>query len=319
MDNAAADKSSLSAQDRLALTVLLHKKARITPHFDLNHGFRYPEAEEVLGLSSRETAEKLGQLHKLGYLNRTLYSTMLKCPVCGEFRLLLVLRCPHCSSMMLQRGSTLRHYRCGHFGFEDDFIREGKYVCPKCHEALEKLGVDFRKIGIWYRCLECGELFGEPLEKLNCFKCGTGYLREDCILQPIWGYEVNEENIRDVMLDIELDTLMSALSDRWNLKMFSKIYGESSIAHPFSLVLSTKGPILMQAVIDIEYSNQPVGQEAVMRFFAKTVDIKVSGSILIIVPELEEPARKLSEWYEITVLETERLNNIIVEVKQILT
>jgi len=57
----------------------------------------------------------------------------------------------------------------------------------------------------------------------------------------------------------------------------------------------------------------------VMRFFAKMMDVEVGGSILVIVPELEESARRLSQGYGIKVLETERLSNIIVELKHILS
>lgn len=309
----------LSIQDRLALTILSHKKIKITPQFDLTYGYKYPDAEDIFSLPSKDTIGKLGQLFDQGYLNRTLYGTILKCPVCKEFRLLLILRCPKCNSMLLEKGSSIRHYGCEYSGFEKEFIRDGKYVCPKCDRTLEKLGVDFRKIGTWYRCLDCGEFFGEPQEKINCFVCDREYIRDDCVLQPIWGYGVNEAKIQDVMLDIELDALISAISDSWDIEMFKSIHGESGIAHPFSLIVSTKGPISKDVVIDIKYSSRPVGQEAVMKFFAKTVDIKVAGSMLIVIPELDELARRLSRSYRIKVLETNGLNKILEKLKQFLS
>lgn len=318
MENTAPDTSSLSAKDRLGLTILLNKKVEILPHFDILCGYRYPEAEDVFSLSTKETIEKLEQLREMGYLNRKLYGTMLMCPECGEFRLFMLLKCPSCNSMRLRKGSTLRHYKCGHVDFEDKFVEEGKIVCPKCHETLEKLGVDYRKIGVWYHCLDCGGFSGEPIEKLRCLNCQREYLREDCLLKPIWGYEVNEENVREIMLDIELDTLMSALGDMWNVELFGTILGESGIAHPFTLVVSRRGPLTTKAVVDIEYSSRPVGQDVVMRFFAKTADIKVSGSILVVIPQLEESSRKLSEWYGINILETGKLGNIIIDLKEIL-
>jgi len=315
---ASAEDTELTVQDRIALTVIYLKKTKIIPLFDLEAGFRYPEAEDAFGLLVSQTLDKLDQLSRLGYLHRVLYSTMLKCPVCNEFKLFLALRCPKCNSSVLQKGQSIKHYACGYDGFEEEFEKEGSYLCPKCNNELDKLGVDYRKIGAWYKCLDCGDFFGEPLEKLNCFTCNKEFVREDCILQPVWGYEIVKDRLKDVILDIELDALKQAFEDKYNVDVFTRIKGLSGIGHVFTFTISSRGPILKEVVIDMEYSKQPVNQEPVMRFFAKTVDTKVAGSILIAIPGLDELAKKLSNGYNLTVIESSSLSATIPMLKQML-
>lgn len=309
--NSSSENQSLSVHDRIALTILFNRKSRIIPKLDEDFGYRYPEAEEVFNLSNREIVDKLEHLSKLGFFEKTLYFTLLKCSSCGDFKMLLVLRCPKCNSSIIEKGNVLRHYGCGMDGFEEEFVKEGVYICPKCNTKLDKLGVDFRKIGLWYKCLKCGDFFAEPLEKLYCFQCDKEYSREDCILQQVWGYDLNEKQIREIILDIELETVKNSLEEYWKVELFSKVRGESGVEHMFTFRIFQEKPISDEILVDVEYSKSPIGQDIVMKFFAKKVDVFASESILVAVPKLEEGAKKLSERYGLKVIEVNSLRDSI--------
>ena len=316
--NPSSELIPLPINDRLALTVIFNRKLRIIPKLDTKAGYRYPEAEEIFGLSDQETIEKLEYFSKLGFFERVYYITLLKCPSCGDFKMLLVLRCPKCNSPHIVKGVVLRHYKCGADGFEEEFIKEGVYICPRCNIKIDKPGVDFKNIGVWYKCLKCGEFFGESLEKLYCFKCDKEFLKEECVLQPVWGYDINENRLKEVILDIELETVKKYLEEQWNVELFSKVRGESGIEHMFTFRIFTKKPLSDEVIVDVEYSKSPISQDVVMRLFAKKVDVFAIESVLIAIPRLEEGARRLSDRYGIKVIEVESLKDAIEPLKEII-
>jgi hypothetical protein len=303
--------SMISDTDKLALTVLFEKRLNLVPVFDDELGYKYPEAEALFEMPHRKILEKLNSLSKMGYLNKNLCATILKCPKCNDYKLRLRLQCPYCCSFRLAKGVSMKHYPCGYVGFEEEFLEQNRYVCPKCHTPLEKLGIDHMKVGTWYRCVDCGKTFGEPKELIYCSVCDKGFEREELVLEPIYSFAINEENVQEVLLDIDLSAIKKVFSDRWVVEMPAKVVGESEVPHLFTAALTSKGPVGKRVLMDVDYATTHVTTDAVMRFFAKVADVKPDMAILVGIPKFDEGAKKLAETYRIKVLEAKRFVHVL--------
>ena len=304
----------LSGNDKLALTVIYQKGLNLAPILDVDFGYRYPDVEVIFKIPREETVGKLNSLWKLGYLKRELCATVMKCPKCGSYKLILRLQCPYCGSFKLLKGNSIKHYSCGHIDFEDRFRRDDELICPNCGKKLEKLGLDYMRVGIWYRCLDCGRSFGEPRELLYCPECDKNYEREELILEPVYSYAIEEVKVKELLLDIDLRKLEEALSDKWITEIPAKVVGESGIEHTFSLALTSKGVVGRRVFIDIEYATEYVDLYVVMRFFAKLTDVKSGSGLLVGIPRFTEEAKKLAGTYGVKIFEGARFLDIIGEV-----
>jgi len=301
----------LTGNDKLALTVIHQRKLIIAPTLDVDLGYRYPEAEKIFRVSTGEIVDKLNSLWKMEYLQRDLCATIVKCPKCGAYKLILRIQCPYCGSFKLIKGNSIKHYPCGHIDFENEFIKTNELFCPNCNKKLEKLGLDYMRIGVWYGCLECEKRFGEPKELLHCSDCDKNYERDDLVLEPIFSFKIDEIKVGDLLLDIDIKRLDEALSEKWIVEIPGKIVGESGIEHNFSVALTSRGLLGKKAFIDIEYATNLVDEYVIMQFFAKLVDVKSDIGLLVGIPQFSKEAKRLAETYKIKVLEENRLTDLI--------
>jgi hypothetical protein len=310
-----APNSFLSDAERFALTIIYQRALILSPILNADFGYRYPEAENIFKASPKEAIDRIHSLWRRDYLVETPCATVLKCPKCGSYTLILRLQCPYCGSFKLLRGNSIKHYSCGHINFEEEFRRGDELVCPNCNKKLEKLGLDYMRVGIWYRCLDCEKSFGEPKEILYCPKCDKDFDREELVLEPLYSFKMNETIARELLLDIDLKTLEEAFIKEWIVDMPAKVIGKSGIEHICSVGLTRKGLLGKKLFIDIEYATDLVDAYAVMRFFAKIMDIKSGTGLLIGIPKFSEEAKKLAATYEIKIFEGSKFSDLTDEIR----
>ena len=249
-----------------------------------------------------------------GYLVGDLYATVLKCPKCDSYKLILRLLCSYCGSFKLTRGNSIKHYPCNHIAFEEEFRKGDELFCPSCSKKLEKMGLDYMRVGVWYRCLNCKRTFGEPRELLYCPKCDSTFEREELVLESLYSYSINETKAKELLLDIDLGRLEERLINEWIVEIPAKVMGESGIEHACSVALTRKGLLGNKVFIDMEYATNFVDVYAVMRFFAKVMDIKSGVGLLIGIPKFSEESKRLADTYKIKTLEGNRFSDIVSEI-----
>ncbi|MEM0253817.1 MAG: ATPase domain-containing protein [Candidatus Bathyarchaeia archaeon] len=131
-------------------------------------------------------------LEKEGLLEGQPYCTAVICPYCNSYSSYFFLECPECKSTIIEKGEAIEHFKCGHVDFRNKFEKGDKMVCPKCGKELNKIGVDYRKAGTWYRCHQ-GHMFAVPLIYFSCIKCNRIYDLDEAKFEIQNIYQLNEE------------------------------------------------------------------------------------------------------------------------------
>mgnify|MGYP001773895300 CR=1 FL=1 len=84
---------------------------------------------------------------------------------------MLEVLCPSCRKSDLLRVDLVVNYECGFMGDVDDFNRDSQGMmekCPKCGKPLKRVGIDYGRPGLGFRCQLCGAIFQYPLTILRC-------------------------------------------------------------------------------------------------------------------------------------------------------
>lgn len=306
----------LSITDKMVLHSIEEKALKLRPEFGTDYVVRYPEAEGMFELDPEEAVEKLEDLSQRGYLRRNLQSNYMKCPACESFKLLVQLRCPHCNSFKIRRGLVFEHYDCGYQGFKEEFIEGDRYICPKCNKELKQVGVDFRRAGVWYHCQECDEYYGTPREVYLCLECNERYLVDELVFKTVWMYEGNPEEIKRIILGIELDELSEELEKYGDVAIFGEVRGKSSISHRFTLKFNPKDTSEEGTVVEIKFSDKPIPMREVTSFYAKLNDVEGFKGLLLAIPRLSDEAKNLAGSLGVRVIESEESEDVVGKLKR---
>lgn len=149
-------------------------------HKDSIKGFFYPKAFYLF--SSAEKGMELDELENLK-LHKILTSEISNktslCPFCEHYNIIFREVCPSCGSVRIKLVEFIHHYSCGYIGPVDEFIKGDKFVCPKCHEELKHIGVDYDKPLEKYLCEDCKARFLEPDIDVLCANCKRNFTPEE--------------------------------------------------------------------------------------------------------------------------------------------
>jgi len=117
----------------------------IRPQLDFNSemDFTYPVAEEILQVEGQEVLSILESLAEKGILKKVFFDRFLRCPRCRSVNLRPTTHCPKCGSANTARVRVLDHFIYKYVGIEDEFVSQGKYVCPQCNMELRTVGNDY--------------------------------------------------------------------------------------------------------------------------------------------------------------------------------
>ncbi len=158
--------------------------------------------------NNEDITEALELLYNHRCLDRKwIYSTTL-CPECGSPGDEFYLACQVCGSKKLVKGEVIEHHKCGHVDFKNSFLDEaGRFVCPKCGEKLNQIGVDYARVGTSYKC-DDNHIMSVPEHVYRCSECGEEFTEDMGELIKVYRYEITEKgrlsiDICDVVKDQE--------------------------------------------------------------------------------------------------------------------
>jgi len=278
---------------------------KLDPVYNPNYGYIYPVVEAIVG-NPAEAEAFLNHLYEIDILKREVFDKTINCPKCNSGSVSIRYCCPYCKSFYVQKSSLIEHIQCGYIDIEDRFKQNDKLVCPRCHNELTKLDVNYRKAGVWCACNECGKNFDIPVPSHFCRACKNVFTFEDSVYRDVYSYSLNQ----DVMKEAGVGYILAApIRDFFRSRGFTVespgfLKGKSGASHMFDIAAS-KGDITRHVIV-IDLATSPedvVSEQSIIAMFAKVYDVAPDKACLIAIPKMSENGRKLADLYKIELVE----------------
>jgi hypothetical protein len=293
----------------------------LEPLFDPKLGYRYQTVEAIVG-DPTETEAFLDRLYRAGTLERRLYDRVIYCQKCKSSNISTHYCCPYCKSFDIQRSSLIEHVRCGYMDIEQNFEKENKLVCPKCHEELKKLDFDFRRAGIWCTCKECSKSFDIPVIRQFCKDCHADSTFEEVIIKDVYSYTLREEAKEQATVGLVIITPIRELLEDNDFEVESPAFlkGKSGANHMFDIAAYKGKTTRKVLVIDLSASAEAtVSEQPVIALFAKIFDVSPDAAYLIAMPRMSDNGKKMAELYNIRIIEAENQREAVNALKDKIT
>lgn len=107
-----------------------------------------------------------------GYISTVRFiNKIYLCPDCLHSHLLYIESCPQCHSSSIKSEEVIHHFRCANISPEHTYNFGGQLRCPKCHQLLRHIGVDYDRPSTVFTCSSCSNNFLQPQMKAVCTSC----------------------------------------------------------------------------------------------------------------------------------------------------
>ncbi|MDG6902715.1 MAG: hypothetical protein JRM80_12265 [Nitrososphaerota archaeon] len=214
----------------------------------------------------------------------------------GAIDLSPLLRCPHCSSSQLNKGSLFQH-NCGFIGAPELFSSG----CPHCRKPSPPQTV--KAVGAWYECQGCKKRSAQPNVFLFCKRFNHEFAIGLAKLIDQGSYNLTNEATLAMKgrLGIIISVLNRLRSSGAAVEVSGKMIGKSGVMHDFDLILSSqKGKV----PIDVKVGESgPVDVVGVLSTYAKALDTNTNPTILVATPSATEDARRTASAYNMVLIE----------------
>jgi hypothetical protein len=293
---------------------------KLEPVYDSQCGYRYPVIEEILGDAS-QVDSFLSKLSDSGVLEKTLFDKVILCPKCGSSNISFRYCCPFCKSFDIQKSSLVEHIKCGYMDLEANFRQGDKYFCPKCHEEMRKIDVDYRKAGVWCTCSNCSKSFDIPVSEHFCRNCSVTSTFEEASIKEVYSYSLSKdfkaESCQGLFLAAPIQEFLT--KEGLTVRSPASLKGKSGAKHSFDIV-AHKGTVdapKKVIVVDLATSTgDVVSEQPVISLFAKIFDVSPERAFLITIPRLSENGKKMAELYNIHAIEAKNQDEAIASLKE---
>jgi transcription elongation factor Elf1 len=271
--------------------------------------------EAIVGDAS-STEAFLDKLYEAGILERRLYDKIFYCLKCDSANVSIHYCCPYCKSFNIQRSALIEHVKCGYMDIEENFKKGNKLVCPKCHEELRKLDLDYRKAGMWCSCKDCGKSFDIPVTSHFCRDCHTNFTFEDAVIKDVYVYRLKEEVKEETAIGwVVIAPIRDFLAENgFEVESPAFLKGKSGANHMFDIAAyKGEGEATRKVtVIDLATSTEnAVTEQPVIALFAKIFDVSPDNAYLIAIPKMSDNGKKMAGLYNITVIEAKNQKEAI--------
>ncbi|MEM0445044.1 MAG: hypothetical protein QXY54_03645 [Nitrososphaerota archaeon] len=241
-------------------------------------------------------AERLLRGSQKGFFEVKRHLSFPSCGTCRSTSLILEILCPSCKTSDLTRIDLVVHYECGYMGSVEEFSTKSYGVverCPKCGKTLKRVGIDYGRPGVGFRCQNCREIFQYPLVNVRCD--GNHQTTLDKVnLERYPVLSLSRESWRvsrfvDMLQIIENELRKSLDLDVSILEM---VRGRSGVPHLIHMLIRTSDKDVAVMVLD----EQTEITEA-MNVVSKNIDLGIHFIVLMDERKAAELSRLLNPQY----------------------
>lgn len=205
------------------------------------------------------------------------------CPKCASLLLAVRLNCPDCKQSSLARSEIMIHYECEYSAPVEEFVsqKDAEYVCPKCSKHMKRVGIEYGKPGIGFKCQDCGRVFQYPLVNIAC-PAGHESKVDEVDLKAYPVYRVNEEiqsfaEVADYFMSVQ--KVLTAGMGGTKAEVLGRVKGLSGVTHIFPLVVEGE-----KKVVVVDFILDESGFDAkILQKILRGADLK--HVVLLFVPE----------------------------------
>ena len=184
------------------------------PAYAMGHTALYMAKLNNLSKNTKDEFLRFNHLLvELGYAKKKKFLERIHlCPHCYNSYLLFMECCPKCQSSHLKEEPVLHHFRCANISPESSYAYDGDLRCPKCHQFLRHIGVDYDRPSNVYTCQECNHTFLHTQMKVYCSSCKKHHRPSDLIAHDLYIYEFTPEGIMALTSN---DAVIAVSKDVW--------------------------------------------------------------------------------------------------------
>jgi len=305
---------------RNILSYLLENEGEdIIPTYNCGSGFTYESIEAFFepDTSQQKIYEFLERLSRLDILKKNFFEAILTCPTCKSTILTMHYRCPKCKSHNMHKTSLTEHIPCGYIAEREKYTH---HRCPQCNISLAE--GEYRDMGRWFVCKQCGEKFEDAESDIICRKCGKNFKMEEAKVTDIPRFSLNRERKKEVRQSVaSLDCVNKLLLDlEFDTQIPGVAIGEKSgMTHNFSLIAKKFYKENENTIaIDHAVAENEVQAAPLILYLYKISEVKVDLPIFIAIPKLSEGAKKIAQGHKILLIEGSVDEEGIEGIKQII-
>ncbi len=241
-------------------------------------------------------AENILSCYKEAFLDVKGFISFPSCSICRSTSLRLEVLCPNCRQSDLLQLDLVVHYECGFMGGVEDFIKDSQGVierCPKCNKPLKRVGIDYGRPGLGFRCQRCGAIFQYPLISLRCDKDHTTTLDKINLERyPIFGVSSELKKARPILELIQ--KIKAELEQSLNVKteVLKIVKGKSGALYLAHILIHLDGKV---AAIEVLSEGGDVTEA--MKVVVKAADLGIHFIVLLDEEKMLEFGRVLNPAY----------------------
>jgi response regulator of citrate/malate metabolism len=126
---------------------------------------------EYCNMTKDEVLEHMKQLESKGKVIRLENIKEISCSMCSSVQIRQTFHCPACNSSNFKHCKLIEHFKCGNVSFEESYKSN---ICPKCHEEIKTIEIDYRTIEN-YVCNDCGKILAQSSYEYLCLRCNSKF------------------------------------------------------------------------------------------------------------------------------------------------
>ncbi|MCX8151236.1 MAG: hypothetical protein N3D85_07025 [Candidatus Bathyarchaeota archaeon] len=249
----------------------------LLPSFEKS-GITYPAISPFLPDKDLITVKKmLSKLEEEDLLKSKVVDRVLLCPNCGSPEVHSKFACTRCNSENVALTQLIEHKKCGYIGALSDFSKPTGLICPRCGAIFDSNKWDYRVIGNFYQCENCGNRFDKPEVNHLCQNCGKVSTFQDIKYEKVFAYRVADAVVRDIGRELPLiENIRQFLIDKgFVVNLHSELIGASGVKSLFALTAEKNEKRL---VVDVSLEGN---KNDIVALLAKKVDVNPTRAILL--------------------------------------